>query len=95
MCTKLNLRPASLPLQHCHPTQHKKHGSETVSAQASIEATHVILLKRNMQSAYEHPLPVEEYLAIECTAGRVVDPLPIQTFPHAKIRPFGVIPKCN
>ena len=49
----------------------------------------------NMQSAYEHPLPVEEYLAIECTAGRVMGPLPIQTFPHAKISPLGVIPKCN
>ena len=48
-----------------------------------------------MQSAYENPLLVEEYLAIECTAGRVVGPLPIQTFPHAKIRPFGVISKCN
>ena len=45
-----------------------------------------------MQSAYEHPLPVEEYLAIKCTAGRVVGPLP---FPHAKISPFGVIPKHN
>ena len=43
--------------------------------------------KRNMQWAYEHPLPVEEYLAIDCTAGRVVGPLRTQTVPHAKISP--------
>jgi len=51
--------------------------------------------KQNMQSAYEHPLPVDEYLATECRAGRTLSPLPLQLFSQAKISPFGVIPKCN
>ena len=51
--------------------------------------------KQNMQSAYEHPLPVDEYLATKCRACRTLGPLPLQLFPQAKISPFGVIPKCN
>ena len=49
--------------------------------------------KRNMQSAKEYPHIVEEYLAMEVAAGRIIGPLDPSSIPHAQVSPFGVIPK--
>ena len=49
--------------------------------------------KRNMQSAKELPHIVEEYLATEVEAGRLIGPLPPSSVPAAQMSPFGVIPK--
>ena len=48
---------------------------------------------KNMASAALHPQVVEEYLSKECSAGRIVGPLPLQEFSFVQISPFGVIPK--
>ena len=48
---------------------------------------------KNMVSAALHPQVVEDYLSKECSAGRIVGPLPLQEFSFVQISPFGVIPK--
>ena len=48
---------------------------------------------RNMVSSLEHPQVVNDYLATECLAGRVMGPLLASDFPNVQISPFGVIPK--
>ena len=40
-----------------------------------------------------HSQVVEEYLTKECSAGRIVGPLPLQKFSFVQISPFEVIPK--
>ena len=49
--------------------------------------------KRNMQSAKDYPHIVEEYLAMEVKAGRIIGPLNPSSIPYAQVSPFGVIPK--
>ena len=49
----------------------------------------------NMLSAREHPEIVNEYLARECGAGRVLGPLDPSQFPQVHTSPFGVIPKSS
>ncbi len=46
-----------------------------------------------MPSAYQHPSIVDDYLAKEQSAYRIIGPLDPQRLPHAKVSPFGVIPK--
>ena len=47
----------------------------------------------NMLSANEHPQVIREYLAEECSEGRVIGPLPPAQFPDTHTSRFGVIPK--
>ena len=47
----------------------------------------------NMHSAREHPEVVREYLARECSDGRVLGPLDPLQFPFIHTSKFGVIPK--
>ena len=48
--------------------------------------------KRNMPSATENPVVVEQYPKKECELGRVVGPLTMGSIP-VHISRFGVIPK--
>ena len=48
---------------------------------------------RNMPSALEQPQVVREYLAKECSEGRVLGPLLPTTLPQVHTSHFGVIPK--
>ena len=48
---------------------------------------------RNMPSALERPEVVREYLATECSEGRVLGPLDPTKFPQIHTSRFGVIPK--
>ena len=50
---------------------------------------------RNMQSALINPKVVEEYLAKERQAGRVIGPFPPSLTPAIHVSRFGVIPKSN
>lgn len=50
-------------------------------------------LSNNMLSAREHPEVVNEYLARECSEGRVLGPLDPSQYPFIHTSPFGVIPK--
>ena len=50
---------------------------------------------RNMISAYKNPQPVEEYLALELAAGRIIGIIDLQTMPETQVSCFGVIPKTN
>ena len=47
----------------------------------------------NMPSALERPEVIREYLAKECSEGRVLGPLDPTKFPHIHTSCFGVIPK--
>ncbi len=47
----------------------------------------------NMASAREHPEVVDEYLAEECSSGRVLGPLNPEEWPFIHTSRFGVIPK--
>ena len=49
--------------------------------------------KANMSSAMAHQSPVDKYLSQECTAGRVLGPLPPSTAQNIHTNRFGVIPK--
>ena len=49
--------------------------------------------KNNMRSALENPYPVDEYLAEELQAGRIVGPLNPNQLDGAQVSRFGVIPK--
>ena len=49
----------------------------------------------NMRSALEHPEVVRDYLAKECTEGRIFGPLIINQFPQVHVSRFKVIPKGN
>ena len=49
--------------------------------------------KNNMRSALENPYPVDEYLAEELQAGRIVGPLNPNQLVGAQVSRFGVIPK--
>ena len=48
-----------------------------------------------MTSAYNNPQPVEDYLAAELVAGRIIGPIDPKTMPKAQVSRFGVIPKAN
>ena len=50
---------------------------------------------RSMQSAYDHPTVVSEYLRDECTQGRILGPFGRPPIPSLKVSRFGVIPKRN
>ena len=43
---------------------------------------------KNMASEALHPQVVEEYLSKECSAGRIVGPLPLQQFSFVQISPL-------
>ena len=47
----------------------------------------------NMPSAAEQPRVIDDYLAEECSEGRVLGPLSRELFPQVHINRFGVIPK--
>lgn len=47
----------------------------------------------NMGSAQSHKEVVEQYIAAECEARRLLDPLDRSKFPQVHVSPFGVIPK--
>lgn len=49
--------------------------------------------RNNMRSALENPYPVDEYLAEELQAGRIVGPLDPAHLDGAQVSRFGVIPK--
>ena len=49
----------------------------------------------NMRSAYEHPQPVEDYLATELAAGRIAGPFDPHELQEVIVSHFGVIPKAN
>ena len=51
--------------------------------------------RKNMMSASQYSQVVEEYLASELEAGRVVGPLDLQKYPQVQVSPFGVIPKSH
>ena len=53
------------------------------------------LCKDNMRSAYEHPQPVEDYLATELAAGRIAGPFDPHELQEVIVSRFGVIPKTN
>ena len=59
----------------------------------SYKKSKVKKASQNMQSAYEHPEVVSDYLQKECKEGRVVGPLNPVDFPEVRISRFGVIPK--
>ena len=48
---------------------------------------------RNMQSAYEHPSIIDEYITKECALGRVLGPFSPEKIPVLQLSRFGVIPK--
>ncbi len=48
---------------------------------------------RNMPSAQDKPEVIDEYLAEECSKGRVIGPLDPQRVPQVHVNRFGVIPK--
>ena len=48
---------------------------------------------RNMPSTREHPRNITEYLAEECSLGRVIGPLDPNQFPQVHVSRFGLIPK--
>ena len=48
--------------------------------------------KRNMQSAGLHPQPIDQYIAKERSAGRIIGPLP-RELEGVQVSRFGVIPK--
>ena len=48
---------------------------------------------RNMSSAMDQPQVIRDYLAKECSEGRVLGPLDPLTLPQVHISRFGVIPK--
>jgi len=50
-------------------------------------------VSRNMPSATAHPEVISDYLATECSEGRVIGPLHPEQFPQVHISRFGVIPK--
>ena len=48
-----------------------------------------------MRSAYEHPQPVADYLAIDLAAGRITGPFDPHELGEVTISRFGVITKAN
>ena len=48
---------------------------------------------RNMPSANDQPQVIDDYLAEECSLGRVLGPLRQEFFPQVHMNRFGVIPK--
>ena len=47
----------------------------------------------NMSSALEHPEVVRDYLAQECSEGRILGPFPVEDQPGLQVSRFGVILK--
>ena len=47
----------------------------------------------NMLSAVQNPMPVEQYLLTEVSAGRISGPFRLDEVPLVHVRRFGVIPK--
>ena len=58
-------------------------------------STKCISATNNMRSALQNPEPVDEYLAVELHAGRIVGPLNADQVKNAQISRFGVIPKAG
>lgn len=48
---------------------------------------------RNMQSVRARPEVINEYLAEECSQGRVLGPLPMESFRGVHVSRFGLVPK--
>ena len=48
-----------------------------------------------MASALGQPQVVQDYLAVECSEGRVLGPLDPLALPQVHVSRFGVIPKGN
>ena len=46
-----------------------------------------------MQSASQYEAKIEEFLSLECTAGRVLVPFNYNTVPHVHINRLGAVPK--
>ena len=46
-----------------------------------------------MASASKHSQVVQDYLANECAAGRIIGPLPLSDFPTVQVISLDVIPK--
>ena len=57
------------------------------------QAPHIRSSHSNMQSALQRPEIVREYLAKECSEGRVLGPLDPSLYPVVHTSRFGVIPK--
>ena len=49
----------------------------------------------NMRSAADHPEVIREYIAKECSEGRILGPFDPNLLPEVQISRFGVIPKRN
>lgn len=49
--------------------------------------------RKNMPSAQDKPEVIDDYLAEECSRGRVIGPLDQQLVPQVHVNRFGVIPK--
>ena len=48
-----------------------------------------------MKSAMEHSDVIQDYLTKECSEGRIVGPLSLDSFPQVQVSCFGVIPKSS
>ena len=51
--------------------------------------------KKAGQNMKEHPDVIQDYLAKECSEGRIVGPFPLDSFPQVQVSHFGVIPKSS
>ena len=81
----------------CHPDQQFRQYIVNGIRQGfrlGFDYAHVIRSSsHNMPSTSEHPQVVSEYLAAECSHGRVVGPVNPMEFPQIHVSRFGVIPK--
>ena len=59
------------------------------------ELANSVSAKRNMQSALDHLIVVEEYIAKEVQNGTMLGPFPFQSAPQVHINRFGVNPKSH
>ena len=57
------------------------------------EAAKLKSASANMKSAVDNPQVIQDRLMTECMAGRVIGPLPMESYPMVHISRFGVIPK--
>ena len=56
-------------------------------------STSLTSVRRNLPSASEHPEVIDQYLAKEVPAGRIIGPIKPYTIPHLHVSRVGVIPK--
>ena len=67
-------------------------GSETAFFDYT-QAPYLRSSRNSMQTAYERPDVIRNYLAKECSEGRVMGPLDPASYPFVHTSRFGVIPK--